>query len=299
MPGAWRKLRTASSAFLDTLIHPRHRQTDKPLHKTKHKGKSTDRRAKTTTMAKKPLRILCFGDSLTAGYPAGNPYAERLRERLAAAFPGYEIECEVDGVPGDLVTRGSFVERMQWYWKQANVQEPYDWTIVLGGTNDIGWGHQPRPILEALERTWEIPLSRRGKVLALTIPDTKARNGDVGKRRDALNAAIKGYKKPNFYTYDLYTAVPYHDMIPADRPKYWEMDGVHLTAAGYDLAGEKVAEGLARIMRLAEAQDTEISSVVTDARQRRAIEQLIFEEERGDPRLLSQGYIVVRKADLD
>ncbi|KAH9988701.1 hypothetical protein F4779DRAFT_610861 [Xylariaceae sp. FL0662B] len=88
-------------------------------------------------------------------------------------------------------------------------------------------------------------------------------------------------------------------MAPAERPKYWEQDGVHMTAAGYDLMGEKVAEGLIRIMKLAEAQDTEISSVVTDARQRRAIEQLIFEEERGDPRLLSQGYIVVRKSDLD
>ena len=34
-------------------------------------------------------------------------------------------------------------------------------------------------------------------------------------------------------------------------------------------------------------------------RQRRAVEDLIFEEERGDARLLSQGYIIVRKRDLD
>lgn len=76
---------------------------------------------------------------------------------------------------------------------------------------------------------------------------------------------------------------------------------MHLTEAGYDYMGEKIAEALTRIIRLAEAQETEISNLVGDgdARQRRAIEQLIFEEERGDPKLLSQGYIFVRKADLD
>ena len=72
-----------------------------------------------------------------------------------------------------------------------------------------------------------------------------------------------------------------------------------MSAAGYDLFGARVAESLAPVIRLAEAQDTDISDIVTDARQRRAIEDLIVEEERGDPRLLSQGYIVVRRRDLD
>lgn len=101
------------------------------------------------------------------------------------------------------------------------------------------------------------------------------------------------------YTFDLQEAVPYHTMPKADREKYWDFDGVHFTEAGYDLIGEKVAEGLIKILQLEEAQSTEISSIVTDARQRRLIEELIFEEERGNPRLLSQGWIVVRKSDLD
>lgn len=102
----------------------------------------------------------------------------------------------------------------------------------------------------------------------------------------------------SFY-FDLYNAIPYHNMEPSDRPIYWNADGVHFTAAGYDLMGEKIAEELIRIMKLAEAQDTDIMSIASDPRQRRAIESMIFEEERGDPRLLSQGYIVVRKKDLD
>jgi hypothetical protein len=88
-------------------------------------------------------------------------------------------------------------------------------------------------------------------------------------------------------------------MTSRDRVKYWDDDGVHFQAAGYDLMGELIGDALVRILRLAEAQDTDISSIVSDARQRQAIKDLIFEEERGDPRLLSQGYIIVRKKDLD
>lgn len=67
-------------------------------------------------MAKKTLRLLCFGNSLTAGFPAGQPYAERLKEKLEDALLGHgyrEIIYEVDGVPGDLVTRGSYLSRME------------------------------------------------------------------------------------------------------------------------------------------------------------------------------------------
>lgn len=88
-------------------------------------------------------------------------------------------------------------------------------------------------------------------------------------------------------------------MVPEDRPKYWEMDGVHLSADGYNLMGEKIADQLIRVIRLAEAQEDDIKSIAADPRQRQAIEDMIFEEERGNPKLLSQGYIVVRKSDLD
>jgi hypothetical protein len=88
-------------------------------------------------------------------------------------------------------------------------------------------------------------------------------------------------------------------MNPDDRQKYWDTDGLHLTRSGYDLMGRKIADGLVKILSLQEAQATDISHVISDARQRKLIEDMIFEEERGDPKRLSQGYIIVRKRDLD
>lgn len=81
-----------------------------------------------------PLRILCFGDSLTGGYPPAHPYADILVEKLQAAFPTHHVDAEVDGVPGDQVTNGSFLWRMAEWWKTRERKDRFDWTIVLGGT---------------------------------------------------------------------------------------------------------------------------------------------------------------------
>lgn len=65
----------------------------------------------------KTIRILCFGDSLTAGYSCSgtvyHPYEEKLVQMVEMAFPEYEVESLEDGMDGDLVSsRGSFLPRM-------------------------------------------------------------------------------------------------------------------------------------------------------------------------------------------
>lgn len=84
----------------------------------------------------KKLVILCFGNSLTAGYYCYglhyHPYAGKLRETLKAAYPDTEIKIDVDGVPGDLAISppGRFLRRIQ----DKCFSTQYDWVIVLGGT---------------------------------------------------------------------------------------------------------------------------------------------------------------------
>lgn len=128
--------------------------------------------AKMTSRPK--LRVLCFGDSLTAGYASWgavhHPYNEKLEEMLSMAFPDLKIETEEDGLSGATVKHG-FQTRMnaqcEWFSHSqgpfvlqttskrltklgVTVQTPtqtkkkkddegndgkrYDWAIVLGGT---------------------------------------------------------------------------------------------------------------------------------------------------------------------
>ena len=77
-----------------------------------------------------------------------HPYAEQLKEVLQAAFPSATIEVVVEGMSGAQV-RGEYTGRLNRACRQAKDQ-PYDWIIILGGTNDLGWGGQPEEIYEAL-----------------------------------------------------------------------------------------------------------------------------------------------------
>lgn len=69
------------------------------------------------TPSNAPLRVLCFGNSLTSGYHAwgtgSHPYSTILAARLHEAFPSRRIEVATSGVPGDIVCGPAFYERLK------------------------------------------------------------------------------------------------------------------------------------------------------------------------------------------
>ena len=101
----------------------------------------------------KSLRILCFGDSLTAGYTSRGwefyPYADHLRVGLQQMLSTSDIHVDVAGLSGDQV-QGSYLPRIK--RACANAGSPYDWIIVMGGTNDLAWGQSPDAIYEGLRK---------------------------------------------------------------------------------------------------------------------------------------------------
>jgi hypothetical protein len=94
--------------------------------------------------------------------------------------------------------------------------------------------------------------------------------------------------------FDLHKAVPYYSLSDADKAKYWD-DHLHFTPDGYDLIGNKV--GMALVSILAREKTYHLSP----AKRRRIFkdDDKLFEEEAGDPTAIDQGYVVVRRADLD
>ncbi|UPK99088.1 hypothetical protein LCI18_010023 [Fusarium solani-melongenae] len=241
-------------------------------------------------MGRKTLRILCFGDSLTSGYFAwgmgSHPYALKLEDRLTGAFPDVDFEVVADGQPGDIASFERFRKRMEAAWRKKT----FDWTIILGGTNDIAYAIPPAQIFEALKSIYDIALSKEHKVLALTVPECESKGERGIQSRHELNQMILNNKDTNYYSFDLHAHIPFHSLSEADREKYWD-DGLHLRDDGYDWMGNHIAGALIDILRR--------EGILGSPSQLESEDDFVFEEEEGNPRKISEGYVVVRKKDLD
>ncbi|KAG5926826.1 hypothetical protein E4U42_002932 [Claviceps africana] len=228
-------------------------------------------------MSQQSLRILCFGDSLTAGFHdfgmSFHPYSIAFTAALKAALPHMAITVHHSGKNGDVGAWTAFHERLK--------QEL-----------------PPENMYEAFQLNWAVPLNKGSKVLALTVPDAKPILAWVVEDRNQINELIRNHKQRNFYTFDLYSKIPYHSLSEQDRERYWD-DGLHLTAQGYDWMGEHIAVGF--LAAFAMSQQERAAAAPGPSRRGPALtrDEGPLEEEGGDPRVLSEGYVVVRRKDLD
>ena len=86
--------------------------------------------------AAKPVVLVAFGDSLSAGYllPPSSAFPAQLQVALAAK--GYKVEIVNAGVSGDTTSGG--LERLEW-----TLQNPADGVILELGANDALRGTDP------------------------------------------------------------------------------------------------------------------------------------------------------------
>ena len=109
--------------------------------------------------------IICFGDSLTAGFqsptpenPTGQetPYGQFLQEWL-----GGSAEIRVSGICGELTSE------MAMRFRRDVLQQQPSHVVLLGGTNDLGWNAQPADILRNLMKMYE--LARASKIIPIPV----------------------------------------------------------------------------------------------------------------------------------
>lgn len=133
-----------SSTFFPELLH---------THLNNSQVKAAMENTTSLNDGPKTLRILCFGDSLTAGYSeygySHYPYAKRLQVPLETFLPLTKISITVAGLSGDRVIAGQYLQRIQ-HQCITSEEKSYDWIVVLGGTNDLGWGEEPHKVYEGL-----------------------------------------------------------------------------------------------------------------------------------------------------
>lgn len=95
----------------------------------------------------KPLVVLAFGDSLTAGYqlPPGQGFAPQLEKALKAK--GRDVTVVGAGVSGDTSTQG----RARIGWVLAGMKQKPDLVVLELGANDMLRGQPPRVAKQNLD----------------------------------------------------------------------------------------------------------------------------------------------------
>jgi acyl-CoA thioesterase I len=184
------------------------------------------------------IRAVAFGDSLTVGYqsptsenPEGlsTPYADFLKERL-----GDKIEILTKGVSGELT--GEMVIRLQ----QDVITHHPDCVIILGGSNDLGWGAQPQAVMRNLTILYERCKAAHIKPIPVTVPSILGFERLIPARR-LLNQMIQEYaRRHQLFCVDFFAATS--DPHTGELLQRYSNDGLHLTTEGYQLLAELLAE---------------------------------------------------------
>lgn len=199
--------------------------------------------------------ILCYGDSLSAGYyrhgtefhPYGNTIAARSGLYVrTVGMSGWTSSQMVDAAekagvndlihsPGD----GLVVLLKQRKW---------DLVCLMAGTNDLGYGMSTGDIVENMEILIQHCLRSNPflKVALLTVPQTGAetKHEMTRKRRAAVdNGLVRLANKYNNRVFLIDTSIalpnPGSDLDSADR-ELWDEDMLHFSPRGSERLGEYV-----------------------------------------------------------
>jgi acyl-CoA thioesterase I len=195
-----------------------------------------------------PQHIVCFGDSLTAGFqsPAADnpqgietPYGQFLQELIGPA-----VRVSVSGVCGELT--GEMAMR----FRSAVLAHHPTHVVILGGTNDLGWNAEPADIMRNLLKMYELAAAAGITPVPVTIPSIRLgadlRNEEGRRwfvehleRRRQLNGLILRYTESKRLTaLDLFA-----DTVELETQQLaarYSNDGLHLTTAGYRLLAERL-----------------------------------------------------------
>jgi len=198
--------------------------------------------------------ILCFGDSLTAGYAKHGrvyyPYSTYLTKILSKQNATIKL-IENSGISGDLAIR--MPERLEGKLQRGKkVGKPFDVLVILCGTNDIGQLVAEEDVAESYAKLHDIA-AKHGILyqIWLTVPELSWEMSlsdfatQLRETRRRCNTYISNMPQKNndCFVCDLASEIPYETASEAQRKEWWD-DGVHFTAAGYEKMAGAIATSI-------------------------------------------------------
>ncbi|MFX0088024.1 MAG: GDSL-type esterase/lipase family protein, partial [Candidatus Hodarchaeota archaeon] len=178
------------------------------------------------------MKILCIGDSHTAGFPlydpiyGGNPessYEYWLSNLLIEQFFSFSFSLDNKGICGQ--TTKEINQRL----KQFLRQKRYNLVIYWGGANDIAIGYTSNVIWRNIEKAFEFTRKISVKCIIVTIPPMNL--AGISEIVIDVNLKIKrSNRSPDAYIIaDVYEVLEKQGNL---NPLCDAGDGVHLSIEG-------------------------------------------------------------------
>lgn len=212
-------------------------------------------------------RVLCFGDSLTAGFLRGgrdfHPYSSRLQALLGddlvwridhVGLSGWTTTQMVDEMDSPRVVDVCGIEWAGGLSAQLRAAATA-MVIILAGTNDLadvmrqGSSLHAEGVQRVVSQLGVLHDEARAAgctTVALTVPEHPAEVTvpDLRRVRERINAGIDGLRAEGRVSLvvDVAAGLPHSDA------SLWD-DGLHLSASGYDRLGELVYEGTCELFQ--------------------------------------------------
>jgi len=194
------------------------------------------------------ITILGFGDSLTAGTPGYDPdfggdersqYGFWLLES-SKREGHHHVSFMNQGVPGELA------QLMQGRLERLLQQKRYDAVIILGGSNDIGWGYPVHAIFKTLTNLWSLASDSGARVVACTVPPIGSVFPDIQVKQGELNGLILRAPEniEGLIVVDLFPVLA--DSNNLLLPIFNSGDGLHLSIQGYRQIGEAIWKNISQ-----------------------------------------------------
>eukprot|EP00931_Biecheleriopsis_adriatica_P104384 TRINITY_DN79067_c0_g1_i1.p1 TRINITY_DN79067_c0_g1~~TRINITY_DN79067_c0_g1_i1.p1 ORF type:complete len:336 (+),score=50.92 TRINITY_DN79067_c0_g1_i1:26-1009(+) len=196
-------------------------------------------------------RLLCYGDSLTAGFCEQGrffePYGRNLAAALCAAL-GVPSEVHVCGHSGH--TAAQMVSNLDCYavtdagnqlgkglrrCLDDAARRP-ELVLIMAGTNDLGLHYQPRAILQDIAKLHKVCHLQGVPTVALCPPPI-VKNLSIEASRRVLCDLISAWARsaPN-----VLAAVDTERIVPSSSPGAWDADLIHFSPNGSRLLGQQL-----------------------------------------------------------
>ncbi len=199
------------------------------------------------------VRVVALGDSLTVGFQSygldedtwkSTPYTDFLSDKIGRDFPSDSLSIEIinKGLVGEL--SGQMAARFD----SDVIRLSPRVVIVLGGSNDLGWGLAPRQILRNLSTMYRLSRENQITPIACTVPSILGYDEGI-PTRIVLNTLLQEHcQEIGIRCVDLFRAT--RDKDTKRLALQYSSDGLHLNSEGYRKMGAAIyKEGLGPVLR--------------------------------------------------